>query len=118
VRANIGTAYFLTGEIERSLASDRITLRSMSNVIDQSLQINADKPSAGMRLVLALANIALRAEQSYPHKELLLTMPVVARDSARALSEAVLEDRIKDIPGLRGRHCKRLNGQWFFVITE
>jgi tetratricopeptide (TPR) repeat protein len=118
VRANMATAYFLVGEIERSLAADQMTIQAFPSLERQVVLADKNQPSAGTRIVLALANIALRAADSPKHQKLLSTLPQAAQESARKLATAVIKDRLETLSGLRGRHCKRMGAHAFFVITE
>jgi tetratricopeptide (TPR) repeat protein len=118
VRANMATAYFILGDTDRSVATDQITLNSMPSLEGESSLLDAKRFFSGTRLILALANITLRAETSDKHQNLLRTLPTPIQESARELARAVLEDQLESLPGLRGRHCKSLSGQRFFIITE
>jgi len=118
VRANMATAYFLAGEIEHSFAADQMTIHAFPSLERQTIFVDGNRPSAGTRIVLALANIALRAANSPKHQDLLSTLPQVAQDSARNLAIAVMTNHLETLPGLRGRHCKRMGAHAFFVITE
>lgn len=118
VRANMATAYFALGDVAASLATDRITLNSMPPLGDDSPLLDEKHLFASTRLILALANIALRAESSEEHRELLQSLPQRAQASARELARGVIRNEIESLPGLRGRHCKRVGLGRFFLITE
>jgi tetratricopeptide (TPR) repeat protein len=118
VRANMATAYYILGDIERSLSTDKITLNTMPSLKGESSLLNAKRFFAGTRLILALANIALRAEKSDDHRKLFQTLPASTRESAGEITQAVLDGQLESLPGMRGRHCKSLRGQRFFIITE
>jgi len=116
VRANMATAYFILGDVQRSLATDKITLNSMPSLEGP---ISLGPPSfSKTRLVLALANIALRANKSDAHQMILREIPGPILYVAKELASDVVKGRLDLLPGLRGRHCKELSGQRFFVITE
>lgn len=118
VRANMATAYFLLGEVEQSKATDRIALNSMPSLEGETSLLDATRFLAGTRFALALANVVLRAQDSEPHRELLQSLPPLALKTAWTLARAVLENKLDDLPALRGRHCKQLKNQRFFLITE
>jgi len=118
VRANMATAYFILGDIDRSLATDQITLNSMPSLEGESSLLDAKRFFAGTRIVLALGNIALRAETSDTHSKLLRTLPTAIQECARELAQAVLKGQLENLPGMRGRHCKSLSSHRFFIITE
>jgi tetratricopeptide (TPR) repeat protein len=116
VRANLATAYFILGDVQRSLATDKITLKSMPSLEGA---ISLGPPSfSKTRLVLALANIVLRASKSDAHQMILREIPGPILHVAKELASDVVKGRLDLLPGLRGRHCKELSGQRFFVITE
>ena len=117
IRANMGTAYFILGDAEKSFATDKVTLNSMPS-LEGTLSLDDPPSFSKTRLVLALANIVLRAHQSNAHRKLLSDIPIPFLKAARELAQAVTDDRLEQMPGLRGRHCKQLNGERFFVITE
>ncbi|PYP90128.1 MAG: hypothetical protein DMG65_12270 [Candidatus Angelobacter sp. Gp1-AA117] len=118
VRSNMATAHFLLGDIPRSLVADQMTLRSIPLVEKQVFSLKPDHPSAGTRMVLAIANIALRAEHSPTHTGLLRTLPDSAQRSAIDLATMIMNGQQDLIPGLRGRHCKKIGAYHFFIITE
>jgi tetratricopeptide (TPR) repeat protein len=118
VRANMATAYFALGDVGASLATDRITLNSMPPLGDDSPLLDERHLFASTRLILALANIALRAESSKGHRGLLQSLPQRAQASARELAQGVIRNELERLPGLRGRHCKRVGRGRFFLITE
>jgi tetratricopeptide (TPR) repeat protein len=118
VRANMATAYFVLGDVERSAVADRITIQSMSYVEDETAPPGAPLVVGGTRFMLALANISLRAEKSEAHRGLLALMHPSMRQSACELATGVVEDNLDSLPGLRGRHCKQIGGERFFVVTE
>lgn len=115
-RANLATAYFLLGDVEKSLTADKITINSMPSLKNR-LEFEA-APFYETRLILALANIAIRARISTGHKALLTEIPDSISHSAVEFAAMVLKGESELLPGLRGRHCKNLNGQRFFIITE
>lgn len=118
IRANMATAYFIAGDIERSIVTDRMVIRSVSLAEQEQMRISVADPCSGARLVLAFGNLALRAETSPPHRKLLLGLPPAARRAAATLADKVMADRLQELPGLRGRHCKIVCGQKVFLITE
>jgi tetratricopeptide (TPR) repeat protein len=118
VRADMATAYFLTGETDRSVTADEITLRSMPAPQSESSPPTEQTPYKITRSALAFGNIALRAQTSEFHRRLLLSISPEAQRCGRDLAEAAMENRLEELPGLLGRHCKRLAGQPFFLITE
>jgi tetratricopeptide (TPR) repeat protein len=118
VRANMATTYFVLGDVERSAASDRITMHSMSYIDGAAALPGEPLVVGGTRFMLALANIALRSGKSEAHRELLTLMHPSVLRSARELATGVVEDNLDSLPGLRGRHCKQIGGERFFVVTE
>jgi tetratricopeptide (TPR) repeat protein len=118
VRANMATAYFVLSEVERSAVTDRITMHSMPYVEGETAPPGETLSVGGTRFMLALANIALRAEKSEAHRELLLLMHPSVQQSARELARGIIENSLEHLPGLRGRHCKQIGGERFFLITE
>jgi tetratricopeptide (TPR) repeat protein len=118
VRANMATAYFALQDAGRSAAADRITMQSMSYVEGEATPPGGALVVGGTRFMLALANIALRAEESEAHRGLLEIMQPSVRQAAREMAAAVSEGTLDDLPGLRGRHCKRMGAGRFFVVTE
>lgn len=117
VRANMATAYFLLGDIQKSLTTDKITLNSMPS-LEGALSLDDPPSFSKTRLILALANIVLRASKSEVYQMILADIPDPILRVARELASDVINGRLDLLPGLRGRHCKELNGHRFFVITE
>jgi len=117
VRANMATTYFVLGDADRSLATDKITLSSMPS-LEGVVSLDERPAFSKTRLVLALANIVLRAEHSATHQEMTGDIPEPILAAAKSLAKSVVDDRLDSLPGLRGRHCKKLSGQSFFIITE
>jgi tetratricopeptide (TPR) repeat protein len=118
VRANMATTYFIQGDAERSAAADRITMNSMPYVVGETPPPGKALSVGGTRFMLALANIALRAEKSVTHQELLLLMNPAVKQAACELARGVIENNLEHLQGLRGHHCKRIGGEQFFLITE
>jgi tetratricopeptide (TPR) repeat protein len=118
VRANMATAYYALQDVERSAAADRITLHAMSYAEADTPPPGGALVVGGTRFMLALANIALRAEQSESHRGLLELMQPSVRQAALEMAAAVTEGTLDALPGLRGRHCKGIGANRFFVITE
>jgi tetratricopeptide (TPR) repeat protein len=118
VRANMATAYFVLGDLVRSVAADRMTMSSMPYVEGETPPPGGTLSVGGTRFMLALANIALRAEKSDAHQELLLLINPAVKQAACELAKGLIENDLACLPGLRGRHCKQIGGQQFFLITE
>jgi tetratricopeptide (TPR) repeat protein len=118
VRANMATAYFLLGEIEKSIDTDHIVLNSMPSLEGETAHLESKRFLAGTRAGLALANVVLRAQNSEPHQTLLQGLPPLAVEAASAVARALSENKQDNLPALRGRHCKQLNDHRFFLITE
>jgi tetratricopeptide (TPR) repeat protein len=117
VRANMATTYFVLGDADRSLATDKITLSSMPS-LEGTVSLDERPAFSKTRLVLALANMVLRAKHSAAHQEMTGDIPEPILAVAKSLAKSVVDDRLDSLPGLRGRHCKKLSGESFFIITE
>ncbi len=117
VRANMATAYFVLGDMQKSLTTDKIMLSSMTP-LEGETSLDGPPAFSKTRMILAFANIVLRARNYEPYQETLADIPVAILQVAKEFASAVVNDRLDLLPGLRGRHCKNLNGKRFFVITE
>lgn len=117
VRANMATTYYVLGEIEQSAVTDKIVLGSLLSAV------GSQTPATPFhiirtRMVLALVNIALRAELSTDHASIISSLPAELAERSCELARTVLDDRLEKMPGLISRHCKLIDGKRFFVITE
>jgi tetratricopeptide (TPR) repeat protein len=117
VRANMATAYFVLGDIQKSLTTDKIMLASMTPVEGQ-MSLDGPQSFSKTRMILALANVELRARSCEHYKETLPDIPDTILRVAKEFASAVVNDRLDLLPGLRGRHCKKIGGKRFFVVTE
>lgn len=117
VRSNMATAYFVLGDTQKSLATDKIMLNSVTP-LQEKMSLDGPPSFSKTRLILALANVVLRARNCEDYQETLAEIPTAVLRIAKEFASAVVNDRLDLLPGLRGRHCKKLNGQRFFVITE
>jgi tetratricopeptide (TPR) repeat protein len=119
IRANMATAYFMLGRIDRSYVADRITIRALSGIeITPGTLDETQHPALGSRFILALGNLAIRAEESELHRRLLWALPDALCKSSTEVARVVREGRHSSLPGLHGRHCKDICGKSFFIITE
>lgn len=118
VRANLATLYEVRGELVASTNADEGAVAMVLPLLAPYRRT----PKGGLRLLtreaLALANVALRAEESPRHERILAGLDGPLQATARRIAEKVRAGRLGQLQSLLGNHCKIIGTRRRFIITE
>lgn len=116
VRANLATTMFLAGKSRDSAAWDEMVIAGLPE--DEEVVLNHSQPWKGSRLVLAVGNLALRAELSEGSAVVFNRLPSDKREVGKVIADAVKQNLTVSLPGFREKHLKKMGDHRFFIVTE
>lgn len=114
-RANMATAYELMDRQDLSYLEDR---KVLDRIPDLSIALSRpDQATRERRVTVVLGNIALRAQTSAPHRQLLSELTDQQRRVADSLAASADTICRGDVSGFPNEHCKRLSHLIRYVVT-
>lgn len=118
VWSNRATAEEILGDGARAFVYDRRALNAVLPGLSRKIEELGERGLFFSRDILAVANVCLRAADSQLHAELMEQLPEMLQTAGARMAEAVRLGDQDTLPGLLGRHCKRVGDRARFVVTE